>query len=68
MVHEILSSGHRLASLVMEADHVAQGMIAENDAQFAAGFDDLVGPIHLTWVAHMAAMISAASGLLACAS
>ena len=42
VIHEILRRRHRIAVLVVEADHVAEGMIAEDDAQLLAVFADLV--------------------------
>jgi hypothetical protein len=44
MLHEIVRRVAAVRTLVVEADHVAQGMIAEDDAQLMAALRD---PIRL---------------------
>src|SRR5438034_2883243 len=63
MVDEILGGGDRLAALVMEADHVAESVVAKNDAQLMARLGDLVGPIHPIGVAHMPPAVAAHEAL-----
>ena len=42
---EIVRRRVRLAALVMEADQVAQGVIAEHDAQFGIALPHFVRPV-----------------------
>src|SRR6266498_2928929 len=51
VAHEVLRRGHRLAALVVEADHVAQCVIPEDDRQLTVAFTDRVRAIQALGVA-----------------
>ncbi len=61
--HEIVRGRIRLAALVVEADHVAQGVIAEDDAQLVLALAHLVGPIQAVGVADVALAVAADEAL-----
>src|SRR5262249_55897949 len=51
------------AALVVETDHVAQGMIAEYDAQLVISLADTVGTVEVLGVADMAVVVAADEAL-----
>src|SRR5437870_5133778 len=46
VLDEVVGGRDRITALVMETDHVAQSMIAEDDGQLVASFGDFVRPVH----------------------
>ena len=60
---EIVGRRVGVAALIVEADHVAQGVIAEDDAQLGVALAHLVGPIQLLRVAHVALAVAADEAL-----
>jgi len=59
VLHEILRCLLATAALIVEADHVAQGVIAEDDAQLVVAFLDAVGPIQVARIANVPLRVAA---------
>src|SRR5260370_3053822 len=59
VLYEVVGGRDRITPLVMETDHIAQGVIAEDDGQLVAPFGDLVRPVHLVGIAHVTAAVAA---------
>src|SRR5260370_33157018 len=66
VLYEVVGGRDRITPLVMETDHIAQGVIAEDDGQLVTPFADLVRPVHLVGVAHVAAVIAADKAVSGC--
>ena len=61
--HEILGRGHRLAALVVEADGIAEGVVAEDNGQLALALAHPVGAVHALGVDDVAVAVAADEAL-----
>ena len=63
MPHEIVGRVGAVAALIVEADHVAQSVIAENDAKLMLPFTHLVRAVEVAWIADMPLGVAAHKAL-----
>src|SRR5262249_42960678 len=58
LAQEVVGRRDRVAALIVEADHVAQGVVAENDAKLRAVLNHLVGPVQVVGIPDVALRVA----------